>query len=145
MKIILIIIVSIACTIGGMFFIQGKDGVIGQKFASMLDEQLPGRVDIHDVPLSIENLIIPINNGKRQSLLLLDLTLYMSPEDKEGINDNVPLIKNVIIKSMTTKDPSYFYNRDFIANVEVELDKILIEQPTKSRINRIILTKAIYQ
>ncbi len=96
--------------------------------------------------IELDDFLIAVNddNGRKQSLLLLDLVLYVDKKNHADINRDIPLIKNQVAKFISIKSEKYFYEKKAFGNIEEELTRLLIVD-NKFRINKLLITKFVYQ
>lgn len=115
-----------------------------QMISGWFSSEEPVDTPIEQVEVQVDNVLVPINLGNRQSLLLLDVSLF-TPSSNEGfLNEQRSRIKNRIIKKFSVKDRDYFFNKEFIYVIQDDLKDDLSEV-TSLQVGDVLVTKAVFQ
>jgi flagellar basal body-associated protein FliL len=114
--------------------------VIGGWFGS----EEPVDVPLEQVEVQVDNVLVPINLGNRQSLLLLDVSLFTPSSNEIYLNEQRSRIKNRIIKKFSVKDREYFFNKEFIYVIQDDLKDDLSEVASL-QVGDVLVTKAVFQ
>ncbi len=99
-------------------------------------------IDTVEVPVS--DILVSINRERRQSLLLMDLTIVAPEYYQEAIEKQNAKIVNTVLKALGHKSEAYFYGSNFIDSVQLEL-KAELSNALGIDIKEILVTKAVYQ
>lgn len=139
----LIILIAIGMTGFGAF-------KYGHSLRSTFDSNPNTNVTIEpetQIPLSeilISNILIPVNDGKRQKLLLLDLAIYSKEENAVEVEKQRSKLKNVLLKKFSAKPNDYYYSVDFIDTLQSDISNAFSKLDGKI-IQKVYVTKAVYQ
>lgn len=115
-----------------------------QMIGGWFSSEEPVDTPIEQVEVQVDNVLVPINLGNRQSLLLLDVSLF-TPSSNEGfLNEQRSRIKNRIIKKFSVKDRDYFFNKEFIYVIQDDLKDDLSEVASL-QVGDVLVTKAVFQ
>lgn len=115
-----------------------------QMISGWFSSEEPVDTPIEQVEVQVDNVLVPINLGNRQSLLLLDVSLF-TPSSNEGfLNEQRSRIKNRIIKKFSVKDRDYFFNKEFIYVIQDDLKDDLSEVASL-QVGDVLVTKAVFQ
>ncbi|WP_353498101.1 flagellar biosynthesis sigma factor [Vibrio chaetopteri] len=101
-------------------------------------------VPLEQVEVQVDNVLVPINLGNRQSLLLLDVSLFTPSSNEIYLNEQRSRIKNRIIKKFSVKDREYFFNKEFIYVIQDDLKDDLSEVASL-QVGDVLVTKAVFQ
>lgn len=99
------------------------------------------------VPLSetvISNVLIPVNDGSRQKLLLLDLAIYSKEGNAVEVEKQRSQLKNILLKKFSSKSNDYYYSVDFIDTLQRDISNVFSEFDGNI-IQKVYVTKAVYQ
>ncbi|MGO1191737.1 hypothetical protein [Vibrio casei] len=88
--------------------------------------------------------LIPVNDGKRQKLLLLDLSMYSSQANQVAVEKSKNHIRHALLNALSVKPTVYFYDRKFVSNLQKDVEDLLIGTMGLP-ISEVLVTKAIYQ
>ncbi|MCG6215845.1 flagellar biosynthesis sigma factor [Vibrio furnissii] len=97
-----------------------------------------------NVQVPMQGLIIPVNTGRRQSLLMLDFYLYTAEENEKMLRKETPKIKNLNLKTFSVKPIEYYRDEAFVWNIQEDL-RDLFKDERQWRVNEVLITKAVYQ
>ena len=142
-KVFITFALTLALCVTGFWFYQTNQlnlAVLSSWFTPSEPEPAPTQ----QIEVQLENVLVPINLGNRQSLLLLDVSMF-TPERNSGyVHDQLSRIKNRIIKKFSVKEASYFYNKQFIYVIQDDLKDDLDELPSL-QVGDVLVTKAVFQ
>ncbi|CAH6819086.1 conserved hypothetical protein [Vibrio chagasii] len=142
-KVFITFALTLALCVTGFWFYQTNQLNIAA-LSSWLTPSEPEPVPTQQIEVQLENVLVPINLGNRQSLLLLDVSMF-TPERNSGyVHDQLSRIKNRIIKKFSVKEASYFYNKQFIYVIQDDLKDDLDELPSL-QVGDVLVTKAVFQ
>ena len=142
-KVFITFALTFALCVTGFWFYQTNQlnmAVLNSWFTPSEPEPAPTQ----QIEVQLENVLVPINLGNRQSLLLLDVSMF-TPERNTGyVHEQLSRIKNRIIKKFSVKEASYFYNKQFIYVIQDDLKDDLDELPSL-QVGDVLVTKAVFQ
>ncbi|CAH7202475.1 conserved hypothetical protein [Vibrio chagasii] len=142
-KVFITFALTLALCVTGFWFYQTNQLKMAA-LSSWLTPSEPEPVPTQQIEVQLENVLVPINLGNRQSLLLLDVSMF-TPERNSGyVHDQLSRIKNRIIKKFSVKEASYFYNKQFIYVIQDDLKDDLDELPSL-QVGDVLVTKAVFQ
>ncbi|CAH6782346.1 conserved hypothetical protein [Vibrio chagasii] len=142
-KVFITFALTLALCVTGFWFYQTNQLNMAA-LSSWLTPSEPEPVPTQQIEVQLENVLVPINLGNRQSLLLLDVSMF-TPERNSGyVHDQLSRIKNRIIKKFSVKEASYFYNKQFIYVIQDDLKDDLDELPSL-QVGDVLVTKAVFQ
>lgn len=98
----------------------------------------------NNVEVLLTDTLIPVNDGRHQKLLLLDLSIYSAPLDQVQVEKAKSHIRNALLSEFSTKSVDYFYDRKFVSNLQKDVQSLVIETMGLP-VNEVLVTKAIYQ
>ncbi|MGR5167193.1 flagellar basal body-associated FliL family protein [Vibrio astriarenae] len=146
-KVILSVVITFVLTFVGFYFVTSDTdlsttirGWIEKSLQS--DEQRPAVIDQEEY--AINNVLVPINLGRRQSLLMLDISLFTPQKNIAFLKQQESRIKNRIIKKFSTKEASYFHDSEFIYLIQDDLRDDLLMLPSL-QVGEVLITKAVFQ
>ncbi|GAL13374.1 hypothetical protein JCM19233_4376 [Vibrio astriarenae] len=146
-KVILSVVITFVLTFVGFYFVTSDTdlsttvrGWIENSLQS--DEQRPAVIDQEEY--AINNVLVPINLGRRQSLLMLDISLFTPQKNIAFLKQQESRIKNRIIKKFSTKEASYFHDSEFIYLIQDDLRDDLLMLPSL-QVGEVLITKAVFQ
>ncbi|MBC7001621.1 flagellar biosynthesis sigma factor [Photobacterium sp. BZF1] len=143
MKILVAVILTLAVSLTG--FVLYQNNVISMKaILALFEVNQSGPAEPQNIEVQIENVLVPINLGKRQSLLLLDVSLFTPKGNAPYLEEQLSRVKNRIIKKFSVKDLEYFHDKQFIYVLQDDLKDELDELPTL-QIGDVLVTKAVFQ
>ncbi len=96
------------------------------------------------VEVAVNNILVPINYSKRQSLLLLDISLFTPEANQAALEREIPRIKNQILRTLSVMPQEYYRDRGLVMNVQQDLTQAL-QQETSWNVREVLVTKAVYQ
>lgn len=138
-------IVLILLLIGGGFFVYSKydltqiTHLVKSKESSNEEDKQANNVEV-----LLTDTLIPVNDGRHQKLLLLDLSIYSAPLDQVQVEKAKSHIRNALLSEFSTKSVDYFYDRKFVSNLQKDVQSLVIETMGLP-VNEVLVTKAIYQ
>ncbi|EDK31196.1 hypothetical protein VSWAT3_14027 [Vibrionales bacterium SWAT-3] len=142
-KVFITFALTLALCVTGFWFYQTNQLNMAA-LSSWLTPSEPEPVPTQQIEVQLENVLVPINLGNRQSLLLLDVSMF-TPERNSGyVHEQLSRIKNRIIKKFSVKEASYFYNKQFIYVIQDDLKDDLDELPSL-QVGDVLVTKAVFQ
>lgn len=142
-KVFITFALTLALCVTGFWFYQTNQ-LNMTVLSSWLTPSEPEPAPTQQIEVQLENVLVPINLGNRQSLLLLDVSMF-TPERNSGyVHDQLSRIKNRIIKKFSVKEASYFYNKQFIYVIQDDLKDDLDELPSL-QVGDVLVTKAVFQ
>ncbi len=142
-KVFITFALTLALCVTGFWFYQTSQLNMAV-LSSWLTPSEPEPAPTQQIEVQLENVLVPINLGNRQSLLLLDVSMF-TPERNSGyVHDQLSRIKNRIIKKFSVKEASYFYNKQFIYVIQDDLKDDLDELPSL-QVGDVLVTKAVFQ
>lgn len=94
--------------------------------------------------IPVEGLIIPINTPRRQSLLMLDFYLFTPEDNEKKVIEDIPKIKNRLLKTFSVKPVEYYRDEAFILNLQEDL-RYFFQKENRWGVNEVLVTKAVYQ
>lgn len=115
-----------------------------QMISGWFGSEEPLDVPLEQVEVQVDNVLVPINLGNRQSLLLLDVSLFTPSSNESYLNEQRSRIKNRIIKKFSVKDREYFFNKEFIYVIQDDLKDDLSEVASL-QVGDVLVTKAVFQ
>ncbi|MEZ9708850.1 hypothetical protein AB4254_09265 [Vibrio breoganii] len=136
MKKIILFILAGLLAVGGAFFA----GTYFTGFSSkpvVLEEP-----KLHEVDMN--GIILTINHSGAQSLLYLDLTFIIYEDVVEIIENNQSVIKNRMLTSISQNPKAYFYEPEFIMNLQSDLKQSL-SKIKGFELEDLLVTKAVFQ
>ncbi|MCG9786157.1 flagellar biosynthesis sigma factor [Vibrio barjaei] len=142
-KIIVTFIVTLALSVTG-FWLYQSNTLNMETFTAWLSPKEPEPAKMQQVEIQLENVLVPINLGNRQSLLLLDVSMFTPQKNGAYVYEQLSRIKNRIIKKFSVKEASYFYNKQFIYVIQDDLKDDLDELPSL-QVGDVLVTKAVFQ
>ncbi|GMQ45811.1 hypothetical protein VB10N_08100 [Vibrio sp. 10N] len=126
-------------------FVLYQSNIISmQMISGWFSSEEPSEVIIEQVEVQVDNVLVPINLGNRQSLLLLDVSLFTPSDNESYLNEQRSRIKNRIIKKFSVKDREYFFNKEFIYVIQDDLKDDLSEVASL-QVGDVLVTKAVFQ
>ncbi|MCG9656449.1 flagellar biosynthesis sigma factor [Vibrio mediterranei] len=142
-KIIVTFVVTLALSITG-FWLYQSNRLNMESLTAWLSPNNPEPAKMQQVEIQLENVLVPINLGNRQSLLLLDVSMFTPQKNGAYVYEQLSRIKNRIIKKFSIKEASYFYNKQFIYVIQDDLKDDLDELPSL-QVGDVLVTKAVFQ
>ncbi|NOH30385.1 flagellar biosynthesis sigma factor [Vibrio mediterranei] len=142
-KIIVTFVVTLALSITG-FWLYQSNRLNMESLTAWLSPNTPEPAKMQQVEIQLENVLVPINLGNRQSLLLLDVSMFTPQKNGAYVYEQLSRIKNRIIKKFSVKEASYFYNKQFIYVIQDDLKDDLDELPSL-QVGDVLVTKAVFQ
>ncbi|MGR5095556.1 flagellar biosynthesis sigma factor [Vibrio maritimus] len=143
MKVIATFLITITLCLSAFLLYQSKvitPETLTSWFSSSEAEPAP----VTHVEVQVDNVLVPINLGNRQSLLLLDVSLYTPSSNKNYLSEQRSRIKNRIIKKFSVKEQSYFHNKEFIYVIQDDL-KAELSDIASLQVGDVLVTKAVFQ
>ncbi len=106
----------------------------------------PNPIDLRapTVEVAVNNILVPINYSKRQSLLLLDISLFTPELNQQALERDIPRIKNQILRTLSVMPQEYYRDRNLVMNVQQDLSHVL-QQEVSWNVREVLVTKAVYQ
>lgn len=142
-KIIVTFVVTLALSITG-FWLYQSNRLNMESLTAWLSPNNLEPAKMQQVEIQLENVLVPINLGNRQSLLLLDVSMFTPQKNGAYVYEQLSRIKNRIIKKFSVKEASYFYNKQFIYVIQDDLKDDLDELPSL-QVGDVLVTKAVFQ
>ncbi len=142
-KIIVTFVATLALSVAG-FWLYQSNMLNMASLTAWLSPTDPEPAKTQQVEIQLENVLVPINLGNRQSLLLLDVSMFTPQKNGAYVHEQLSRIKNRIIKKFSVKDASYFYNKQFIYVIQDDLKDDLDELPSL-QVGDVLVTKAVFQ
>ena len=142
-KIVVTFIVAVALSVSG-FVLYQNDVLTVASITAWLSPSEPEPELVEHTEIQVDNVLVPINLGQRQSLLLLDISLYTPKKNAAYLHHQLSVIKNRIIKKFSVKDAEYFHNKQFIYVIQDDLKDELDELPSL-QVGEVLVTKAVFQ
>ncbi|WP_165311095.1 flagellar basal body-associated FliL family protein [Vibrio ziniensis] len=155
MKIVIAVLASVLLTVGAIVGLS-VTGIInlsgmfwGESITNSGVEVIKGasksaELNVPTVEVPMHGMLIPINFSKRQSLLLLDVYLYTPVENEKSLTNDIPKIKNQILKVFSLKPAEYYRDEMFILNLQDDLD-YMFKKEKQWQVKEVLVTKAVYQ
>lgn len=138
-------IVLVLLLIGGGFFVYSKyDLTQITNLVKSKDSNAIATKQSNNVEVLLSDTLIPVNDGRHQKLLLLDLSIYSAPLDQVQVEKAKSHIRNALLNEFSTKSVDYFYDRKFVSNLQKDVQNLVIETMGLP-VNEVLVTKAIYQ
>jgi flagellar basal body-associated protein FliL len=126
------------------FVLYQSNMVSMQMLSGWFSSKEPSDTPIEQVEVQVDNVLVPINLGNRQSLLLLDVSLFTPSNNESYLYEQRSRIKNRIIKKFSVKDREYFFNKEFIYVIQDDLKDDLSEVASL-QVGDVLVTKAVFQ
>ncbi|GAL34486.1 hypothetical protein JCM19240_4036 [Vibrio maritimus] len=126
------------------FVLYQSNMVSMQMLSGWFSSKEPLDTPIEQVEVQVDNVLVPINLGNRQSLLLLDVSLFTPSNNESYLHEQRSRIKNRIIKKFSVKDREYFFNKEFIYVIQDDLKDDLSEVASL-QVGDVLVTKAVFQ
>ncbi len=156
MKNVLIAVGAVLLLVGGGLFFAISSGMLHFGAAPAPQAEVavapvepapaprPPAPALNTVEVSIPGIIISINRERRQSLLLLDLTLVVDELYVETVEKQRSKVVNSVIKLLNYKEEEYFYKSNFIDVSQRDIQQNL-GNTLGVLIDEVLITKAVYQ
>lgn len=127
----------------------GVSGVAFSGYQFYVNKQESKNITINEVKVPqhetvLSGVLIPVNDERVQKLLLVDLAVYSRDTDAIEVEQSKNRIKNMLLQTFSTKQKSYFYKTDFVANLQTDITQAIQGMPD-SKVNEVLVTKAIFQ
>lgn len=138
-------IVLVLLLIGGGFFVYSKyDLTQITNLVKSKESSIEETKQANNVEVLLSDTLIPVNDGRHQKLLLLDLSIYTAPLDQVQVEKSKNHIRHALLNEFSTKSTTYFYDRKFVSNLQKDVQHLVIETMGLP-VDEVLVTKAIYQ
>ncbi len=142
-KIAVTFLLTLSLCLAG-FLLYQSNMISIQMISGWFGSEEPLDAPVEQVEVQVDNVLVPINLGNRQSLLLLDVSLFTPSSNESYLNEQRSRIKNRIIKKFSVKDREYFFNKEFIYVIQDDLKDDLSEVASL-QVGDVLVTKAVFQ
>lgn len=138
---IIVILIAIIGLFSGGYWYFGSNSNIdfdGDSSSHLVEQEEPL------AELLISDVLVPVNDGKRQKLLLLDLSVFATPDHLIELEKSRSRLKNALLIEFGSKSVEYYYQKNLVQNVQDDAMQAFKAMGLND-VKKLYVTKAVYQ